>query len=76
MRGPGAALFPRGGPVVVIANHAAWLDACWLMMALPRPLTPMMLSSYYDVPGLRWLMSRVFGTSASSGATTAARFPS
>jgi 1-acyl-sn-glycerol-3-phosphate acyltransferase len=61
VRGPGACRFPKAGPVVVIANHTAWLDPCWLMIALPRPLTPMMLSSYYDLPGLHWLMARVFG---------------
>jgi len=60
-RGPGAGRFPKAGPVVVIANHAAWLDPCWLMKALPRPLTPMMLSTFYDLPGWRWLLSRVFG---------------
>jgi 1-acyl-sn-glycerol-3-phosphate acyltransferase len=60
-RGPGVALFPQRGPLLVIANHAAWLDPVWLMKVLPRPLTPMMLSSFYDLPGWRWLLSRVFG---------------
>ncbi len=59
--GPGVADFPAEGPVLVIANHAAYLDGCWLMMALPRPLTPMVLSLYYDLPGVHWLMTRVLG---------------
>jgi 1-acyl-sn-glycerol-3-phosphate acyltransferase len=61
VHGPGVDLFPKSEPVLVIANHTAWLDPCWLMKVLPRPLTPMMLSSFYDLPGWRWLLSRVFG---------------
>jgi 1-acyl-sn-glycerol-3-phosphate acyltransferase len=57
--GPGRDLFPRRGPVLVIANHAAWLDPLWLAKVLPRRLTPMMTSTFFDLPVLHFLMTRV-----------------
>lgn len=58
--GPGFAAFPTRGPCVVVANHACWLDPLFLAKVLPRPITPMMTSRFYDVPVLRRLM-RAFG---------------
>jgi 1-acyl-sn-glycerol-3-phosphate acyltransferase len=57
--GPGLASFPRRGPLLVISNHTAYFDPIWLAKALPRRLTPMMTSVFYDLPVLRWLMTRV-----------------
>ena len=57
--GPGLAQFPRTGPVLVVANHAAWLDPCWLLYVLPRWVRPMMGAAFHDRPGLRWLMPRL-----------------
>ena len=57
--GPGLARFPRRGPLLVVANHTAWLDPMWLGKVLPRRLTPMMTSDFYDLPGMRWLMTHV-----------------
>ncbi|MDY3561662.1 1-acyl-sn-glycerol-3-phosphate acyltransferase [Gemmata sp. JC673] len=54
--GPGFARFPRTGPCLVIANHACWLDPIFLVKVLPRPLTPMMTSGFYDLPVIRTLM--------------------
>jgi 1-acyl-sn-glycerol-3-phosphate acyltransferase len=59
--GPGLDDFPRRGPLLVIANHTAMADPLWLIKALPRRLTPMMTSVYYDIPGLYWLMKYVAG---------------
>jgi 1-acyl-sn-glycerol-3-phosphate acyltransferase len=56
--GPGLADFPMRGPALVIANHAAWFDPIWLAKTLPRPVTPLMTSGFYDLPVLRWIMSR------------------
>jgi 1-acyl-sn-glycerol-3-phosphate acyltransferase len=56
--GPGT-IQPRTGPLIVIANHTAWLDPLWLAKAVDRSLTPMMTSRYYDVPILHWLMANV-----------------
>jgi 1-acyl-sn-glycerol-3-phosphate acyltransferase len=57
--GPGLAIFPRHGPTLVVANHSAWMDPLWLGKVLPRRLTPMMTSSFYDLPVLKWLMVNV-----------------
>ncbi|HZT82119.1 MAG TPA: MFS transporter [Gemmataceae bacterium] len=58
--GPGLPQVPHRGPLLVIANHTAWLDPLWLGKLLPRRVTPMMTSDFYDLPGLRLLM-RFFG---------------
>jgi 1-acyl-sn-glycerol-3-phosphate acyltransferase len=60
--GPGLTDLPPTGPVLVIANHACWFDPLFLGSLLPRPITPMMTSVFYDLPGLRWLMVNVFHT--------------
>jgi 1-acyl-sn-glycerol-3-phosphate acyltransferase len=57
--GPGMESFPRRGPVLVVANHSSWFDPLWLAKALPRRLTPMMTSLFYDLPVLRFLMVHV-----------------
>jgi 1-acyl-sn-glycerol-3-phosphate acyltransferase len=59
LHGPGAKCVPERGPLLVIANHASWLDPVWLIKALPRRLTPLMTSIYFDRPVLRWLMTHV-----------------
>jgi 1-acyl-sn-glycerol-3-phosphate acyltransferase len=58
--GPGLKALPMGGPVLVIANHAAFLDPFFVAEALPRAITPMMTASVYDKPVIRFLMRRVF----------------
>jgi 1-acyl-sn-glycerol-3-phosphate acyltransferase len=60
-RGPGCSLIPLRGPLLVIANHAAWFDPLWLAKVLPRCVTPMMTSAFFDLPILHWLMSKVAG---------------
>jgi 1-acyl-sn-glycerol-3-phosphate acyltransferase len=59
IHGPGAYTFPLRGPILVVANHAAWFDPLWLAKSLPRSLRPMMTSTFYDLPGLKFLMKRV-----------------
>src|SRR5205085_4262763 len=58
-RGPGLEQLPARGPVVIVANHSAWLDPVWLAKVLPRRLIPMMTSVFYDLPVMRWLMVHV-----------------
>jgi 1-acyl-sn-glycerol-3-phosphate acyltransferase len=58
-RGPGLTTFPERGGVIVIANHAAWFDPLWLGKIMPRPLTPLMTSRYFDMRVLHWLMTHV-----------------
>jgi 1-acyl-sn-glycerol-3-phosphate acyltransferase len=57
--GPGLETFPLRGPLLIVSNHAAWLDPIWLAKALPRELRPMMTSTFYDLPILHWLMKYV-----------------
>jgi 1-acyl-sn-glycerol-3-phosphate acyltransferase len=59
--GPGLRQFPSKGPVLVLANHTAWFDPIWLAKVLPRRLTPMMTSRFFDLPVLHWLMRHVVG---------------
>lgn len=58
--GPGLVDTPLRGPVLVVANHTAWLDPCWLAKIYPRQLFPMMTSDFYDVPGVHWVFANVF----------------
>ena len=60
--GPGLAVFPSEGPVLVIANHAAYFDPSFLGEILPRPITAMMTSGFFDKPFIRQLMVYVFDT--------------
>ena len=57
--GPGVDRLPRTGPVLVIANHTAFLDPCWIMIPLPRDLTPMMYGDYFKKFGLHFYMKHI-----------------
>jgi 1-acyl-sn-glycerol-3-phosphate acyltransferase len=59
--GPGAGKLPEEGPLLIVANHSAWLDPVWLMKVMPRRITPMMTSLFFDLPGLRWLVTHIVG---------------
>lgn len=60
--GPGLRKVPVRGPCLVVANHACWFDPFFLAKVLPRPITPMMTSRFYDLPVARWLLRNVFPT--------------
>jgi len=60
--GPGLEKVPWRGPVIVIANHAAYCDPLWLAKVLPRRITPMMTSEFFDKPGLHFLMTKITHT--------------
>jgi 1-acyl-sn-glycerol-3-phosphate acyltransferase len=57
--GPGRDHVPLRGPLLVVANHASWFDPFWLARVMPRHLTPMMTSIFFDLPVIRWLMVHV-----------------
>jgi 1-acyl-sn-glycerol-3-phosphate acyltransferase len=50
--GPGVPAFPARGPVILLANHSSYTDPLFLASDVPRPITPMMTSKFYD----RWLI--------------------
>jgi 1-acyl-sn-glycerol-3-phosphate acyltransferase len=58
--GPGLRAVPARGPCLVIANHTCWPDPLFLAKVLPRPVTPMMTSRFYDLPVIRWFVRHVF----------------
>ncbi|MGL4420176.1 MAG: lysophospholipid acyltransferase family protein [Gemmataceae bacterium] len=61
-RGVGLASIPADGPLLIVANHGAYLDPLFLAKFLPRPITPMMTSRFFDLPIIRPLVSHVFNT--------------
>jgi 1-acyl-sn-glycerol-3-phosphate acyltransferase len=59
--GPGLDRIPTSGPLLIVANHSAYVDAFFIGKVIPRRFTPMMISVFYDRPVLRWLMRWVVG---------------
>ena len=57
--GPGIEQMPYRGPVIMIANHAAYLDPFLIGKVVTRRIIPMMTSVFYDLPVIYWLMSKV-----------------
>src|ERR1700687_3689788 len=57
--GPGVDRMPQRGPLLIVANHSAYVDVFWVCKVVPRPVVPMMSSLYYDVPIMRWLMVNI-----------------
>jgi 1-acyl-sn-glycerol-3-phosphate acyltransferase len=60
--GPGIGQFPVHGPVLIVANHASWFDPVWVGKVIPRQVTPMMTSTFFDKPGLKFLVKEIFGS--------------
>jgi 1-acyl-sn-glycerol-3-phosphate acyltransferase len=58
-RGTGLDTLPLRGPLLLVANHAAWFDPIWMAKVVPRSIRPMMTSIFYDLPFLRWLMKYI-----------------
>ncbi len=57
--GPGAKRLPERGPLLIVANHSAYLDPFWLAKVAPRQIRPMMTSAFYDLPVVSWLSRHV-----------------
>src|SRR5262249_51535155 len=57
--GPGVGKVPLRGPLLVVCNHASYMDPIWLGKVVPRRLTPMMTSVHFDRPGIHFLVRHV-----------------
>jgi 1-acyl-sn-glycerol-3-phosphate acyltransferase len=57
--GPGSPQVPLRGPAIVLANHSSWMDPLWMAKALPCRLTPLMVSKFFDLPFIRWIVGPV-----------------
>ncbi len=45
---------PRGGGLLVVANHCSYLDPVVLQVALRRRIRYLMTEDFYDIPSIRW----------------------
>jgi len=57
--GPGACEVPPYGPMIIIANHTSYFDPLWIGKIVPRQLTPMITSVFYDKPALHYLLKNI-----------------
>jgi len=73
--GPGVKQLPRTGPVLVIANHTSFLDPCWVMICLPRDLTPVMFGDYFKKFGLHFYMKHIINAIPSGVGTVRRETP-
>ena len=60
--GPGLESIPTQGPLLVVANHTAWLDPVWTAKVIPRRLVGMLTSVFFDLPVLRWVLTHLAET--------------
>jgi 1-acyl-sn-glycerol-3-phosphate acyltransferase len=60
--GPGIDAMSAHGPVLVVANHTAWMDPVWTSKVLPRRLVGMLTSVFFDIPVLRWVLTHLAET--------------
>jgi 1-acyl-sn-glycerol-3-phosphate acyltransferase len=58
--GPGVGRVPLRGPVLLVSNHTAYADPFWLGVVVPRRLTAMMTSVFFDRPLIRWVVTHIF----------------
>ncbi|MEU6564137.1 lysophospholipid acyltransferase family protein [Nocardia nova] len=49
---------PKDGPVIIAANHLAAIDSLYLALVLPRRITFLAKSQYFDEPGRRGRLNR------------------
>jgi 1-acyl-sn-glycerol-3-phosphate acyltransferase len=73
--GPGMDTLPRTGPVLVIGNHATYLDPCWVMIRLPRDLTPIMYGEYFNRWGVHFYMKHLINAIPSGVGTVRRETP-
>lgn len=57
--GAGVLLLPVRGPALIVANHHAMLDPLWLSKIVPMKVTALMTSKFFDLPIIRFLVTKV-----------------
>ena len=60
--GPGLVTIPAQGPLLVVANHTAWMDPVWTGKVIPRRLVGLLTSVFFDLPVLRWVLTHLAET--------------
>ncbi len=60
--GPGLTSIPAQGPLLLVANHTAWMDPVWTGKVVPRRLVGMLTSVFFDLPVLRWVLTHLAET--------------
>src|SRR3981081_372380 len=49
---------PRGGPVIVAANHLSFIDSLVIPLVAPRPVVFLAKAEYFRQPGLKGWLTR------------------
>jgi len=63
----GAERVPRDGPVVIAANHHSFIDPLVIGVVLPRPIAFIARGDLFRVPGLGWLLRKLYAIPVERG---------
>jgi len=61
LRTEGRPNLPSGGPAILVANHASFLDPIFISLSVGRPVCFLVSQEYYEDRKLNWLL-RTLGT--------------
>ncbi len=56
----GVERMPAEGPVVIVANHHSFLDPLVVGVVLPRPIAFISRGDLFHIPGLGWLLRKLY----------------
>jgi len=63
----GADRVPMEGPVVIAANHHSFLDPLLIGVVLPRPIAFIARGDLFKIPGLGWLLRKLYAIPVERG---------
>ena len=58
---------PQEGPVIIAANHHSFLDPLVIGVVLPRPIAFIARGDLFRIPGLGWLLRRLYAIPVERG---------
>ena len=58
---------PQDGPVVIASNHLSFLDPLVLGVVLPRPIAFIARGDLFKIPGLGWLLRKLYAIPVERG---------